>query len=306
MSYEKRILEDLKMPKREKVEEALLLTLYKYNGSIKEFSADEPLVEEIADQFLLNQQQRNSYLETTYRKENRLKKSNVWHRLLFRAADALAKEKLISRPTQTVLITNKKEWMLTEDGYDKLLDLLHLPASQKESSSIKTFEVQKAIKNLHGEAPPVNYDPIGSKKASKVSIEIKIRERGFRLAIIEAYKYACAVCGMKICSPDNFHWEVEAAHIVPHRLNGKDDLWNGLSLCRFHHWAFDVGWFTINDDFTVLPSSRLQVLSENLGRMGKFQLMDTIIGVNINLPEKKEIYPHKNSILWHRQNIFIN
>jgi hypothetical protein len=32
----------------------------------------------------LNQEQRTAYLETIYKKENRVKKSFLWHRLLFR------------------------------------------------------------------------------------------------------------------------------------------------------------------------------------------------------------------------------
>ncbi len=53
------------------------------------------------------------------------------HRLLYRAADTLAKEKLVSRPTSTMLLTNKKEWMLTENGFDEALKLLKIPQHKK-------------------------------------------------------------------------------------------------------------------------------------------------------------------------------
>ena len=107
MSYESKMLEDLRMPTRKEVEQALLRSLFNNNGVIREFGANERIVEEIADEFGLSEEQRTAYLETIYRKENRVKKSYLWHRLLFRAADSLAKEKLVSRPTQTIFLTNK-------------------------------------------------------------------------------------------------------------------------------------------------------------------------------------------------------
>src|SRR5215207_1700104 len=122
MSYERKMLEGLKMPNQKEVEQALLRSLFNNNGVIKEFGAGEKIVEEIASDFGLNEEQQTAYLETIYKKENRLKKSYLWHRLLFRAADSLAKEKLVSRPTQTILLTNKKEWMLTEEGYNRILE----------------------------------------------------------------------------------------------------------------------------------------------------------------------------------------
>src|SRR5215211_8557101 len=131
MSYEKRMLEGLGMPAQREVEKALLRSLFNNKGVTKEFGVGEKIVEEIADQFGLNDKQRTVYLETIYKKENRIKKSYLWHRLLFRAAESLAKAKLVSRPTQTVLLTNKKEWMLTEDGYNRILEMLHIPLAQK-------------------------------------------------------------------------------------------------------------------------------------------------------------------------------
>ena len=148
MSYERKMLEDLKMPTRKEVERALLKSLFKHNGVIKEFGTGEKIVEEIANEFGLNEEQWKACLKTIYKKENRVKKSYLWHRLLFRAADSLAKEKLISRPTQTILLTNKKEWMLTEDGYNRILEMLQIPLAQKEILPIKSYEVQKIVKKF--------------------------------------------------------------------------------------------------------------------------------------------------------------
>jgi hypothetical protein len=306
MNYERKMLEDLEMPTRREIEQALLKSLFNNNGVIKEFGAGEKIVEEIANDFGLNEEQRTAYLETIYKKENRVKKSYLWHRLLFRAADSLAKEKLVSRPTQTILLTNKKEWMLTEDGYNRILEILHIPLTQKETLPIKSYEVQKIVKKICKQERPKNYNPFENKKIVKITREAKLRNRAFKQAIKEAYDFKCAVCGMKIYSPNTMLWEVEAAHIVPHSANGKDDILNGLALCRLHHWAFDVGWFTLEDNFKILASRKIKDLSADFGKLGNYEFMRALSNENliISLPKEQDIYPHLNAIKWHRENIF--
>lgn len=305
-SYEGKKLQDLMMPSQEDVEEALLKTLFNNNGVIKEFGAGEKLVDDIADVFSLSKEQRVAYLETVYRKENRVKRSYLWHRLLFRAADALAKAKLVSRPTQTVLLTNKREWMLTEDGYNHVLGLLKIPFEEKESLPIKSYEVQKIIKKIYDQEQTEDYNPFTDKNSVKVTREIKLRKRAFGQAVKEAYDYRCAVCGLKIYSPNTLLWEVEAAHIVPHSANGKDDIWNGIALCRLHHWAFDVGWFTLEDDYQVLVSEKMETLPSGYGKVGDYDFLERLSKgkLRILLPKKRNIYPHRNAIKWHRENKF--
>ncbi len=307
MSYERKMLEDFKMPTRKEVEQELLKTLFKHNGVIKEFGSGEEIVTEIANQFNLNEIQRTAFLETIYKKENRVKKSFLWHRLLFRAADSLAKQRLISRPTVTLQITNRKEWMLTESGYDEVLEILKIPKTYKEILPTKSFEVQKIVKRLLETPRPEDYNPLDrEKKLVKITRESAIRTRGFRQAIIETYDYSCAFCGMKIHSPDTLLWEVEAAHIVPSSSKGKDDIWNGIALCRLHHWAFDVGWFTLQDDYTIVVSRQIINLPSNFGRFGEYDFLRNFSSriSKINLPKSNELYPHCNAITWHRENRF--
>ena len=86
------------------------------------------------------------------------------------------------------------------------------------------------------------------------------RGSGFRNQIIEAYDGTCAVCGQRIQDVGSGeYFEVEAAHIYPVSgveaddtlEGGPDTVRNGLALCRTHHWAFDNGWFTISNDYTI-------------------------------------------------------
>ena len=308
MSYERQMLENYKMPIQKEVEKALLQTLFDNHGVIKDFGFGEKIVAEIANAFHLSKEQQTVYLETVYKKENRIKKSYLWHRLLFRAADSLAKQKLITRPAQTMVITNKKEWMLTEDGYNKVLERLGLPLSQKEFLPVRSYEVEKMVGNFYRQKRPVNYDPFETKKTTRINRDAKLRNRAFRQAVKEAYNFKCAVCGLIIYSPTNTsQWEVEAAHIVPHRKNGKDDILNGLALCRLHHWAFDVGWFTLDDNFMILPSPKIRGLPSEYGKFGSYNFINALSKGNtrISLPIQQDIYPHPNAIKWHRENIFI-
>jgi hypothetical protein len=303
MSYEGEMLKKMAMPHRQEVEQELLKTLFRHNGVVKEFSSDEEIVKEIANIFSLTQEQRNIPLERIYRKENRIVKTPLWHRLLYRAADSLSSNRLIIKPSITQKLTNKKEWMLTEDGFDKALKLLNIPIEQKNILTVKSYEVEKEIKKIIEKPAPVDYNPIGQKKQTIIERKINLRSRGFRQAIIENYDYRCCVCGLRIKTPDFQSWEVEAAHIVSHTHNGKDDIWNGLALCHLHHWAFDVGWFSIADDYKLLISPSLNKLPCDFGKSDFFE-NSMIENKPILLPENKFLYPHKKSMEWHRNNIF--
>lgn len=307
MISESELYQRFEMPKRQIVEPVLLKALFKHGGAIKEFGSGQEIVDEIANEFGLNEAQRSAFTEAKVYKENRIKKVNLWHRLLHRAAASLAKEKLVSKPKQTLLLTEKEEWMLTEKGFDEAIKLLNIPTARKNFLPIKSYEVQKIIKKLTESPRPENYNPFDKeKKVIKTTREAAIRTRGFRQAIIEAYNYKCSICQMKIYSPDFLSWEVEAAHIVPHSSLGRDDIWNGLALCHLHHWAFDVGWFSLRDDYTISVSSKIHSLPSYYGRIGDYEFIRAISGRNIKilLPTRSGLYPHQNALRWHRQNIF--
>ena len=111
---------------------------------------------------------------------------------------------------------------------------------------------------------------------------------------------------MSLHSPDNKTWEVQASHIVPRSHNGKDDIWNGLALCHLHHWAFDVGWFTISPNYAIVISSKSKVLNSQIGYISGLSFFEQITKSNskIILPENPNNYPHKSAIEWHKNNIF--
>lgn len=308
MSYEGEMLEDLRMPSKADVELHVLKALLRHRGVLKEFASGVEIVDEIADEFSLTKQQRSATLERIYRKENRTVHSLLWHRLLFRAADSLAKSGLVSRPTATLQLSGKREWMLTERGFDEVLRLEGKETLDKKELGVRSFEVQKEVKKIISAPRPTDYDPVQStKKLVTRTSSSYFRDRGFRQAVIEAYDCSCAFCGFKLISPDSLRWEVEAAHIVPNNVQGKDDVWNGLALCGIHHWAFDVGWLTLNHKFVVETSTRTTQLPSSFGRIGNLDLLRMFEkkAVRMNLPIDRNLFPHENSIQWHRNNRFV-
>lgn len=83
-----------------------------------------------------------------------------------------------------------------------------------------------------------------------------IRDEAFRRKIKKIYGDTCVVCRKKRYTNANYP-EVQSAHIYPVERNGPDDLRNGIALCRLHHWAFDGGLFTINDNFVIKVKQNL-------------------------------------------------
>lgn len=302
------MLEDLRMPSKAEMELHILKALLRHRGVLKEFASGIDIVDEIADEFALTPQQRTATLERIYRKENRTVHSLLWHRLLFRAADSLAKSGLVSRPTTTLQLSGRREWMLTEKGFDEVLRLEGKETLDKNELGVRSFEVQKEVKKITSTPRPTDYDPIEStKKMITRSSSSYFRRRGFRQAVIEAYDCSCAFCGFKLISPDSLRWEVEAAHIVPNNVQGKDDVWNGLALCGIHHWAFDVGWLTLNHKFVVETSARAKILPPSFARVGNWDLLRMFekAAVRMKLPHDKNLFPHEHSIQWHRKNRFV-
>lgn len=68
----------------------------------------------------------------------------------------------------------------------------------------------------------------------------------FRKNVQAAYNYQCIMCGCKYPpTPYNRVPGIDAAHIIPWSLADLDEVYNGLALCKTHHWAFDEGLLRI-------------------------------------------------------------
>ncbi|QLG60641.1 homing endonuclease associated repeat-containing protein [Halorarum salinum] len=112
------------------------------------------------------------------------------------------------------------------------------------------------------------------------------REAAFREVIYDLYD-GCAICGGLIESPDGSH-NLEAAHILPKAHGGPDLPQNGLALCSRHHWAFDHGWFELNEEYEI----SLQGHAELVG----YDELKQYDGECLRVPSEKALQPYADYI----------
>lgn len=121
-----------------------------------------------------------------------------------------------------------------------------------------------------------------------------MRSRSFRDLVLYFYEYKCAITGNSMVIDHQSFINLEAAHICARAAGGGSHPSNGLSLERNLHWAFDKGFFTINDDFTIKvhpEAMRIPYLNEK-------------DGVHLNIPQDSRSQPSLESLRWHRENVF--
>ncbi|MEE3719597.1 HNH endonuclease [Tumidithrix elongata RA019] len=124
-----------------------------------------------------------------------------------------------------------------------------------------------------------------------------VRDAAFRKIVVSAYEFRCAFCELQILNSLNQHI-VDGAHIKPFSQFRDDRFDNGLSLCKNHHWAFDRGWFTVDDDYKIIVSEDLREESPHARTMRDFH------GQHIALPAQQSYFPRIDALRWHRENVF--
>lgn len=134
-------------------------------------------------------------------------------------------------------------------------------------------------------------------KISDISLAQTYREaarnQGFRRAVIKHYDHRCALCGVRIITPEG-RSAVDAAHIVPWSESHNDDIGNGMALCKLCHWAFDEGLMSVSKAYTVLLSTHIGIHPNAAGLLG------TLSGRGIMTPAEQEFWPKQENLKWHR------
>lgn len=135
------------------------------------------------------------------------------------------------------------------------------------------------------------------KPIESVQAETSVRKAGFRQAIMGMYDYTCVACWLRIVTIDG-ESVTEAAHIVPFSISGNDDVRNGISLCKLHHWAFDKGLISFSKTYKTIVST---LMSE---RGPTALLLSELTDKPILLPEHNRLYPAQDALTWHREEVF--
>jgi putative restriction endonuclease len=125
----------------------------------------------------------------------------------------------------------------------------------------------------------------------------KVRDQGFRKAIVKLYDHRCAICGIKMLTLEG-HTVVDAAHIKPWSESHNDCPTNGMALCKLCHWSFDEGLMSVGDNYQVLISPTVKNEPNLPGHM--LTLSDRAMF----LPLESKFYPDQENFSWHRKERF--
>lgn len=152
-------------------------------------------------------------------------------------------------------------------------------------------EIESEIKDIKSISTTEN--PSLTQKSILSSTTRKARSYAFSKIVKSSFEYKCAVCKKQRRNKKG-HYEVEAAHIYPKEKNGSDDPRNGLALCKLHHWAFDNGLFTLDDDYSVLVADWIKK-DVNYKEIYEYEHH------KIKIPKNERLKPHLDFIKAHRE-----
>jgi putative restriction endonuclease len=126
----------------------------------------------------------------------------------------------------------------------------------------------------------------------------KGRNVRFRIDVVAAYNYTCALTGLRLTTI-SAGAIVDAAHIHQFADSRNDDPRNGLALCKNAHWLFDNGLWSLDDDYRVL------VASDRFDEDAPDQKsLSDYAGQRIRLPTSELIWPDPKHLAWHREKKF--
>lgn len=113
----------------------------------------------------------------------------------------------------------------------------------------------------------------------------------FRDFVMTGYGNKCAITGNVIQYES--YMNLEAAHIKPRSHGGLFMPNNGLALCRDMHWAFDKGFFTLNDrlEVQVHPDIHSDFLNQYNGK-------------SIRIPTDTFFKPDLNNVRYHQESVY--
>ena len=124
------------------------------------------------------------------------------------------------------------------------------------------------------------------------------REARFRLNIVAAYNYTCALTRYRLTTITGGSI-VDAAHIHQFADSRNNEPRNGLALSKNAHWLFDNGLWTLSDDYKVI------VGQGNFAEAGPdHQLLAQYNGQRIQLPNDTGLWPNPLHLAWHRKTKF--
>jgi putative restriction endonuclease len=121
------------------------------------------------------------------------------------------------------------------------------------------------------------------------------RDVRFRLDIVAAYNYTCALTGYRVTTIDGASI-IDAAHIHQFSESRNNDPRNGIALCKNAHWMFDQGLWSLDEDYRVIVAhSSFDEDTREQKSLSDFH------GRRIDLPSNTKLWPDPQHLAWHRE-----
>jgi len=136
--------------------------------------------------------------------------------------------------------------------------------------------------------------PLVKETLEEDSYKPAVRDQGFRRIVVSTYDHRCALCGVRIITPEG-HTVVDAAHIIPWSKSRNDDLRNGMALCKICHWAFDEGMMGVSENYDVITSRQIAANPNVPG------FLLTLTGRSIIPPPDRDLWPAQQYLAEHRK-----
>lgn len=183
----------------------------------------------------------------------------------------------------------RNDWMyfFNQYGMNQIDQFDFINLMKLAEGDVDDFEPQAATE-AHQDIQRGNYSVDDKEGKSK----IRVKQSVFSNKVKDQYKVSCAVCSLKTRS------FLIGSHIVPWSKDKsiRLDPSNGICLCTFHDKAFDLGYFTLDDDLKIITSKSVindHVIENELSK---------IDGLKLNKPTVNR--PGSQYLKFHREEVF--
>jgi putative restriction endonuclease len=187
---------------------------------------------------------------------------------------------------------------------DDLVAFMRDPASRAQARRLLVslyFEMSERVSLYSALGIPVPSEDIvkADLSAAAESAMEQGREARFRIRIVSAYQYTCALTGYRLTTV-RAGSIVDAAHIHQFADSRNNALDNGIALSKNAHWLFDQGLWTISDTLTVIVAEG-KFAERSVDGVG----LASQHGKRLHLPDDKNLWPNPIHLAWHRENRFM-
>jgi putative restriction endonuclease len=134
--------------------------------------------------------------------------------------------------------------------------------------------------------------------SNRADAEFRGREARFRITIVAAYNYTCALTGFRLTTVTGIS-VVDAAHIHQFADSRNNDPQNGIALCKNAHWLFDQGLWSVTDQHRVIVAiGKFAEVSPDQKALMQYH------GEMLRLPKDACLWPNPVHLAWHRKRKF--